>query len=349
MKISYILLILSLLASRSDYRQGNGTLPDISHTEKNFTNPLQTGADPWVYQKDGFYYYTQTVGSRIDLWKTAAMSELASAQRTTIFTPLPTGPNAKNIWAPEIHFLNSKWYAYYTAGSGPDSTQRTWVLENSNPDPTTGTWIDKGKIASLQHDWWAIDGTILELNSKLYFLWSGRPVASFQTQNIYISQMTNPWTLEGPMVRLTTPELSWERKGGPVNEGPEILKNSSEQVFMIYSASGCWTDDYALGMLSLRPGGDPMNASDWTKSQQPVMTKSPAGNAFAPGHNTFFTSPDGREHWILYHANTTSGAGCGNKRNVRMQPFTFRADGSPQFDEPVAAGQSLPVPSGEAK
>jgi GH43 family beta-xylosidase len=33
-----------------------------------------------------------------------------------------------------------------------------------------------------------------------------------------------------------------------VNEGPEVLAHG-DQLFLIYSASGCWTEYYALGML----------------------------------------------------------------------------------------------------
>src|SRR5439155_26502562 len=110
---------------------------------------------------------------------------------------------------------------------------------------------------------------------------------------------------------------------------------SSGRVFLIYSASGCWTDDYALGMLTLRQGGDPMNPVDWTKSPDPVFVKKPENGAYAPGHNAFFTSRDGRESWIIYHANLAAGQGCGNARNPRMQRFTWNADGSPNFGEPV--------------
>jgi hypothetical protein len=36
-----------------------------------FSNPLlPSGADPWSIYKDGFYYYTHTLGNRIDIWKT---------------------------------------------------------------------------------------------------------------------------------------------------------------------------------------------------------------------------------------------------------------------------------------
>ncbi|MBI2729344.1 MAG: glycoside hydrolase family 43 protein [Sphingobacteriales bacterium] len=330
-------------------KKGGGTVnpPPPPPAGKTFTNPIINGSDPWVFQKDGFYYYTQTSGNKVALWKTTAITKVNSAVSTTIFSPTGGTANSSNIWAPEIHFLDGKWYAYYTAGSGPDETQRTWVLENSNADPTTGTWVDKGRIFTTDADFWAIDGTVLEYNGSKYFLWSGRPNPAVQNQNIYIAKMINAFTLQSPATMLSKPELSWEINGGPVNEGPEILKNKDGKVFLIYSASGCWTDDYALGMLTLKDGGDPLILADWTKNAQPVFTKKPDSKAFGPGHNSFFKSPDAKEDWIIYHANTNSNEGCGDKRNVRIQKFTWNADGTPNFGVPVATGLAITVPSGE--
>ena len=130
-----------------------------------FSNPLLIGSDPWVIKKDRFYYYT-TLGNRVAIWKITEMSKLNSAPVTTIFSPAPATPNSSNVWAPEMHFLDGKWYVYYTAGSGPDDTQRSWVLENSNADPLAGNWVDKGKIFTTDADFWAIDGTVLEYNSN---------------------------------------------------------------------------------------------------------------------------------------------------------------------------------------
>ncbi len=50
-----------------------------------------------------------------------------------------------------------------------------------------------------------------------------------------------------------------------VNEGPEILKHNNK-LFLIYSASGCWTDTYALGMLSAGADADLMKASFMDKN-----------------------------------------------------------------------------------
>ncbi|MFT2009583.1 glycoside hydrolase family 43 protein [Pontibacter sp. 13R65] len=325
------------------------TTPPSTGPETTFTNPLlPSGPDPWVAQKDSFYYYTHTLGNRIGLAKTKHMSQLKEATLQTVWTPPAQGLYSRNLWAPELHYLNGKWYVYFAADGGQDADHRMYVIENSADDPTTGTWEFKGKISDTS-DKWAIDGTVLEYNDEQYFLWSGwRGNNDPGIQQLYIARMTNPWTLEGERVMISEPVYPWERNG-LVNEGPQILKNDNGQVFLIYSASGCWTDDYALGMLTLKEGGNPLKPSDWTKSPNPVFSKKPANNAYGPGHNGFFKSPDGTEDWIIYHANPSQGQGCSGSRSPRIQKFTWNADGTPNFGEPAALSSQLLRPSGEVK
>ena len=314
-----------------------------------FSNPIIKGADPAVYQKDGTYYYLHTTGNSIRLWKTSSMTGLNAAIPKTVYTPVPGSENSSNIWAPEITFIDGKWYIYYSAGDGEDSSQRTWVLENSNSDPMQGTWMDKGEIGRADADHWAIDGTVMEYKGDRYFLWSGRPdeTNADLTQYIYISKMSDPWTLEGDASQIAEPEHAWEKKGFGVNEAPQILRTSGDAIYMTYSASFCGTDDYALGIMSLKSGGDPLSKSDWTKVSEPVFTQKPVNSTFGPGHNSFFKSADGTETWIIYHANSFSNQGCADQRNVRMQKINFNADGSPNFGEPVATGLQIRKPSGE--
>lgn len=315
-----------------------------------FINPLlQSGPDPWIIKKDNVYYYTHTLGNRIALWKTTKVSELRNAAVQTIWTAPATGPNSRNVWAPELHYIDNKWYIYYTAGSGDFSTQRTFVLENSSADPLTGTWTEKGQIGDPAANVFAIDGTVLNHNGKNYFLWSGQANEAEKTQRIYIARMANSWTLETGRSLISSPQYTWETVGAPpaVNEGPEGLKGPSGKVFLVFSASGCWTDEYALGLLTLKDGGDPLNAADWTKTSTPVFYKEPSASAYGPGHNSFFKSADGNEDWILYHANSQGGQGCGDNRNPRMQKFTWNADGTPNFGKPVTVGSNVVKPSGE--
>ncbi|UOQ76007.1 glycoside hydrolase family 43 protein [Hymenobacter sp. 5516J-16] len=343
-----LLLVGTLACSKSSPSITPTPTPPTAPTTTTFTNPLlSVGPDPWVVRRGDVYYYMSTTGGNLVIRKTAKMSELGSAVSTVVWTPQQAGINQIEIWAPELHFLNGKWYIYYSANPLCCDGHRIFVLENSSADPTTGTWVDKGRIAVPGQDLWAIDGTVLEQNGKRYLLWSGHEVARAQTQRIYIAEMSNPWTLVGSRVELSKPEFSWEQLGDPdVNEGPEILKRG-DKTFVVYSASHCSTDDYALGLLTASATADPLKLSSWTKTPTPVFVKNPAGRAFGPGHNGFFQSKDGTEDWIIYHANPQAGQGCGDNRSPRMQKFTWKADGTPDFGTPVALGTALPKPAGE--
>lgn len=327
--------------------------PPVDTTPTNtttFKNPLlPSGPDPWVVQKDGFYYYTQTSGNKIMLWKTQHIEELNKAIPVTVWTPTLGTEYSSDIWAPEIHFMDGKWYIYFAAdNNGNNNTHRIYALENGAADPTTGTWSFKGKVAAAT-DKWAIDADVFAYNGSEYITWSGWQGDVDGEQDIFIAKLTNPWTIDGDRVLISRPTYTWEKNNQAVlvNEGPEGLKNSVGKLFMTYSAGGCWTNDYCLGLLSLRDGGDPMNPTDWTKTPTPVFTKNPNGGAYGPGHNGFFVSPDSTQNWIIYHANAMPDQGCGDVRSPRIQPFTWNNDGSPNFGSPVSINVLIDKPSGE--
>ena len=334
--------------------KGNAQLADLQAARTDsFVNPLLvTGPDPWVVQHKGTYYFCRTTGRNIQLLATTRMSRLAEAKPVTVWTPPDTGTYAKELWAPEMHYINHKWYIYFAADDGDNNHHRMYVLENADADPLTNHWVFKGKVADPTNKW-AIDGTVFTYKKQLYMLWAGWQGDMNVQQNIYIAKMKNPWTIQGERVLLSSPVYDWEKKGSvkdalpAVNEGPEILKSPQGRIFLVYSASGCWTDHYSLGMLSLKKGASPMKADNWIKKDQPVFASAPEIGVFAPGHNGFFKSPDGKQDWIIYHANDKAGQGCGRFRSPRMQQIFWNKDGTPDFGKPVAAGTKLAVPSGE--
>jgi GH43 family beta-xylosidase len=319
-----------------------------------FTNPLLAGGpDPWVIYKNGYYYYTHTMGSKLVIWKTKDVSKLGQAEQKVVWVPPAGKPYSKELWAPELHYLQGKWYMYFAADDGNNKNHRMYVIENPSADPMQGEWTFKGQVSDDTNKW-AIDGSVFENKGKLYMVWSGWEGDTNGQQNIYIAAMCNPYTISGKRVLVSAPTYDWERNGDlkgqevphvNVNEGPQILKHGNK-LFLVYSSSGCWTDYYALGMLTSTINGDLLDPKAWTKSETPVFKQSPQNSVYAPGHNSFFTSPDGKQDWILYHANSEPGQGCGNKRSPRAQQFTWQKDGSPYFGEPVKIGVELIVPSG---
>ena len=329
-----------------------GTSPSLSQTQNatTFVNPLRTdiGADPWIAQRDGFYYFTATSGNEVMIARAKTLEELARAPLATVWKRPEKGRNARDIWAPELHFLKGKWWVYYTATSddGNDNNRRVFCLE-SQSDDALGQYVDRGQIQIPNADFYAIDGTVFQKqDGSLYFLWSGREGAVGSAQNVFICAMSDPHTLTGPRVKLSSPTFDWERIGWEVNEGPEVLEHNG-QVFVIYSASGGTTPDYSLGML-WNPTGNLLDAKAWTKSPIPVFSRysGPDGNTFTPGHNGFFKSPDGKEDWIVFHGKESIDNSWGG-RLARAQKFTWNPNGTPNFGFPVPASIRLNVPGGE--
>lgn len=332
---------------------GTAFLAKRSYAQKRtFKNPLLTTApDPWVIRENDMYYFTRTTGRNLQIIATEKMSGLDKAKPVTIWRPPDTGMYAQEIWAPELHYIDHKWYMYFAADDGNNDHHRIYVLENSDADPLSANWVFKGKVADATNKW-AIDASVFDYNGSNYMIWSGWEGDDNISQNIYIAKLANPWTIEGQRAMISHPQYDWEKHGSGnglpfVNEGPEVLKSAGGDLFLTYSASGCWTDDYALGMLSLKQGGDPMNPGDWIKSKTPVFKKSAANSVYGPGHNGFFKSADGREDWIVYHANPKPGEGCANFRSARMQRIKWNKDGTPDFGVPQKTGTPLQVPSGE--
>ncbi|WP_348652600.1 glycoside hydrolase family 43 protein [Streptomyces sp. WMMC500] len=310
-----------------------------------FANPVKrNGPDPWLQYHDGYYYLaTTTWNSTITMRRSPTLAGLSSAPERTVFDLAGRPGGCCNMWAPEFHLIDGpngpRWYLYYVAGQDvPDynPTQRLHVLESDGTDPM-GPYHFQADLGNT----WELDPSILRHNGRIYLLGS----AIDGEQSLTITPLSNPWTPSGPRRTISRPTHSWERQTGAVNEGAEALHHNG-RTMIVYSASACWGPDYKLGLLTLT-GSDPLNGAHWTKSPAPVFQRNDANGVYAPGHNGFFTSPDGSEDWIVYHANDSASGGCDMNRSTRAQKFTWNADGTPDFGTPVRTGVELPAPSGE--
>jgi GH43 family beta-xylosidase len=326
-----------------------GTGPGGGPRECTFHSPVAEGADPWVARQDGSYYLAQSRDNGIYVYRSQTLTGIAS-NGVRVWAAPDTGWNRTNVWAPELHYIDGHWYIYYAAGrDGPPFIhQRAGVLESVGSDPQ-GAYVDRGMLNTADPGsaaTWAIDLTAARINGQLYAIWSGweHDAATDRTpQMLYIARMSNPYTIQGARVKLSAPVESWERGTElDLQEGPEVLQRGG-QTFVIYSTRESWLRTYRLGQLRLASAtADPMDPASWTKTG-PVFAENEG--VYGPGHASFTTSPDGTEDWIVYHAKV--GTEPGWNRAIRMQKFTWNADGSPAFGTPVPAGQAQARPSGE--
>ena len=173
---------------------------------------------------------------RIELRRARTLGELTTAAPKVIWRKHPHGPMGAHIWAPEIHFLNGKWYVYFAAGDAEAIWNiRMYVLENNSPNPLEGTWTEKGQI-KMNWESFTLDATTFENRGTHYLVWaqSGQDPKITGT-GIYIAKMDTPWSISTPAVLLSKPDLPWEQVRYWVNEGPTVLQRNG-RLFLTYSA-----------------------------------------------------------------------------------------------------------------
>lgn len=304
-------------------------------------NPIvEQRADPWVYKHtDGYYYFTASVPEydRIEVRRSKTILGLGNAEPVVAWTKHEDGIMSANIWAPEIHFIDGKWYIYFAAArKDAIFDHRMYVIENDSQNPLEGNWVEKGQVRTAWESF-SLDATTFFHQGNLYYVWAQKDPEIEGNSNLYIAKMVNPWTLTGPQVMITTPQYHWEKIGFLVNEGAAVLKRNGK-IFISYSASA--TDyNYCMGLLSADEDTDLLNPKSWKKSPEPVFQTNEENSQFGPGHNSFTVSEDGSQDILIYHArNYREIVGdplWDPNRHTRAQVFTWNEDGTPNFGTPV--------------
>lgn len=344
----FLVVLLAFIATAAGNAYGGQGL------DGQFVNPIGEGADPWVVRDPNADRYLWCLSDGNQAIAVHTSDSLTSLGEKHIVWQAPeSGPYSREVWAPELHWIQDRWTIYFAASDGQNRNHLVYVLRSKTRDPlgeyklygplATGAGSD-GRSPNI----WAIDMTPLEHNGKLFAIWSGWDEPDSDRQYLYIAPMKSPVELAGPRVLLcANNDYPWEftednRKGRGLHEGPQVLKHDG-RVFMTYSTAASWLPTYKLGMLEL-VGENPLDPSSWKKFSEPVF-QSTAGT-FGVGHSCFVTSPDNQEWWHVFHAKRDRAPGW--QRAIFVQPLRFSNDGSAAFGEPVAANVTLPNPSGTA-
>jgi GH43 family beta-xylosidase len=324
-----------------------------ARADVDFDNPLlRQRADPHAFlHNDGQYYFSATAPEwdRLEIRRTRDLNALDQAQTKVVWRKHASGPMSAHIWAPEIHYIEGRWYIYFTASRRDAIWEvRPYVLANDSADPFQGEWRELGRLET-GWDSFSLDGTTFAHQGRRYFVWTqrGRSAQEGRGTNIYISEMSSPTKLTGRVTLLSKPDYEWEKRKYEVNEAPAVIIRHG-RIFMTYSASAI-DANYCLGLLTASADADLLDPASWTKSAEPVFKSSSAAGLYGPGHNGFTTTPDGRTDLILYHArdyrNILGSELADPNRHTRAQVLRWKQDGTPDFGEPQPdRGKIAPKP-----
>ncbi len=356
--------MLLFAASCDDTKNDNENLPpnEIKDTPSNetkakyntakFSNPISPDdtPDPFItYDADtGYYYALYTQVDRIKLFRHKHAADVFTAGESKVLYRATGKDNVwGDVWAPEMHRgSDGLWYVYSSSRiAREESGKQVFVLGSLTSDPF-GEWEFKGRPAEPV---FSIDPTVYTAHDGTQYMCYSRFDDKYG-QVLEIAKMKNPYTCYSG-TRIAKAELDWELVAPYVGahailEGAFFLENG-DRLFLIYSANGCWSDHYALGVLEYI-GGDLCSPESWKKHAEPLLSY--GNDVYGPGHASFFRSPDGTEVWCAYH-----GMRYANKtvtyapRYCHLQKVEFDETGYPIMGQPIGYRKRITPPSGEIK
>lgn len=320
-----------------------------SPNPETFANPEFRGQDPWITRWESNYYYSESNLDAITIRKSATLTGVAHAIPQEVWRATGFGSNRlTNIWAPEVHVIDGRWYIYFSADHGGDKRRRMYVLQGGF-DPldaySPGNTGLPGGIIAESTGLWAIDPDVFYgADGKLYVTWScAEDETGGPPQSLCLARMADPLHIATATAKISSPETTWERRTAAIQEGPVGFARNTT-TYLTYSAGASWTtNDYSVGLLT-HTSGDLLNPGTWVKSGQ--IFDHHAGT-YGPGSVVFVSSPDGTETWNVYHAYDQLNCPAWGCRSIRMQKVSWSVAGMPLLGYPVDPYVQASLPSGD--
>lgn len=269
-----------------------------------YSNPLDTAAftpvgpgsngpaDPVVLDFEGRYYMFPT-GNGINYKGMWSNNLVDWDGNYTAFTV--SGSSAwknGNLWAPEIEYVNGRFFLYYTAGDGGLGGQHIGLAESLGP---YGPFVDRSYSAPFI-DIKSIDAELFQDGDDLYLYYAKLDEDPFLL-SIWVVEMLDPRTINpnSTPVMCVQPTFGYDAS---VNEGPTVIKRGGKY-YLFLSVFGATSPNYAIvSAIADHPLGP------WTKQEQPYnpfIKRNDSIGLYGPGHGDWVVGPDGISDWYVHH------------------------------------------------
>lgn len=261
----------------------------------NFKNPYFNGADPFILYHNGKYYVycttqtdeirkiaTTSIADGVDGFMVYESEDLESWENKGYCLKKGDAIGEKWFWAPEVTYLNNKFYMVYTADEHPAIAVSDSPLGPFRQDEKR--WLRPDR---------SIDGHIFiddDGTPYLYYVRLGGGnrifVAKLSEDLLSIEEEYENCLIEA--------EAPWETIDCKVAEGPFVLKHKGIY-YLSYSCNHTRCKDYAVGYATSACPTGPFKKYEGN----PILHSN--GVLFGVGHHSFGYSADGKQLLCSYH------------------------------------------------
>jgi GH43 family beta-xylosidase len=275
---------------------------------RTYMNPVydRACADPFVLKYCGAYWcYCSGFGHDGRSFGILHSQDLVDWRELPgAMAPLPGGHTC--YWAPEVTYLNRRFYLYYSVGNEERMQVRVAVAEQP-----AGPYKDSGHRLTTED--FAIDAHVFEDDDGARYLFYA---TDFLTHShigtgTVVDRLLDPFTLAGQPRPVTRARFDWQvydpqraAKGGVrwhTVEGPFVLKRKG-RYYQMFSGGNWQNVSYGVSYAT----SDQVEApEEWEQScdgerVRPIL-RTLQGEVIGPGHNSVVRGPDNQQLFCVYH------------------------------------------------
>ncbi|MDR1667145.1 MAG: glycoside hydrolase family 43 protein [Bacteroidales bacterium] len=244
-------------------------------------------ADPYILNDgDRYYAYGTSDANGIAVYTSNDLKYWTKEPHLALHKDNSYGN--RYFWAPEVYFINGKFYMYYSA------EEHICVATSDSP---LGPFLQDVREPMIAGK--AIDNSLfIDDNGKAYLFF----VRFTDGNAIWVAELNDDLkTLKAETLHLCIHvSQDWEKVMARVNEGPFVIKHKGIY-YMSYSANDYRSHDYGIGVAT----ADYITGK-WEKYASNPLLRRPAG-LFGAGHHCLFKDQSGQ--WrVAFHAHKSAEA-----------------------------------------
>lgn len=254
--------------------------------------------DPFVLVHDGKYYMYGTraknFGCKIggfDVYVGTNLEEWSDPVQ--VFDSQKYGMNTEVNWAPEVHFVNGRFYLFATF-TKPDGLRGTYILASDSPD---GEFKPHSAGSITPDGWECLDGTFYEENGNLYCIFCHEHTQILNGTVCYVEISADLTHAVSDPVELFDGESFLKHKATEkehnVTDGPFMYRTSEGKLLMVWS-----TVDKGTYLQCIAESDNGSVTGKWSHLA-PLFTDN-------GGHGMLFRSLDGDLKLTLHCPNITN-------------------------------------------